>query len=85
MKIKQKNFGWCATCDCVSYHFECCGNTTCNGAGGGCKNKCEDIYDEVREMIQSGQHPSIEKLKEKNKKRNKFNAEELLLAKIFNG
>ena len=28
-----KNWFFCETCDCIAYHFDCCGNCSCSGSG----------------------------------------------------
>lgn len=33
MQFKPENYLLCRTCDRVVYHFDCCGNTTCNCGG----------------------------------------------------
>lgn len=33
MPVNPNNFFYCEECQDISYRFECCGNTVCNGSG----------------------------------------------------
>lgn len=65
---KEENWFYCAMCDTVSYKFDCCGNTICNG--GGC-DKCSgpigsrtgnEPWDQVWRLVKTKQHPPIEEM-----------------------
>ena len=60
-KVKDENWGYCELCDCISYHFDCCGNSLCNG--GGCDVCCPDHHKLIEEMIMFGKHPPIGEMK----------------------
>lgn len=60
MKINDDQWFFCELCDTMSYTFECCGNTACNG--GGC-DKCGELWKEVWEKIHAGDHPPQESVR----------------------
>jgi len=57
MEIKPENWFFCELCDTVSYKFDCCKNTACNG--GGC-DQCKELCAEIIRMINAGKVPAKE-------------------------
>lgn len=59
--FKPERFFWCETCRSVSYRFECCGATVCNGAG--CE-KCGEMIGlfgaAVEYCRETGEEPGVE-------------------------
>lgn len=53
MEIKKENWFYCTGCAHVSYRFDCCGNSSCNG--GGC-DKCKEFRDHVYKLIEEGKY-----------------------------
>jgi len=53
MKLKDSRWFFCSSCQTVAYHFECCGNISCNAGG------CDDCMDrsEVDRRVDEGDHP----------------------------
>lgn len=58
-KIIAKNWFFCLECDSVSYKFDCCGNTVCNGSG--CE-KCDELHSEILRIMNAGESPSKDEL-----------------------
>ena len=55
--IKKENWFFCEQCDTIAYKLDCCSNTSCNG--GGCE-QCNELWEEVHELIRNGNAPSKE-------------------------
>ena len=60
MVVKHENWFFCQQCNEVSYKFDCCMGTTCNGLG--C-DKCHDDNLAISDMIQKGEHPPIYRMR----------------------
>lgn len=58
-RINPEKFFYCKECETVSYRFDCCGNSYCNGSG--CE-KCDELHSVIGKMINEGEHPPIENL-----------------------
>lgn len=53
MELKDSRWFFCALCQTVAYHFECCENISCSGGGCDvCMNRSE-----VDQRVVEGNHP----------------------------
>lgn len=57
MPLDPANWFFCEQCDSVEYHFNCCGNSSCNA--GGC-DQCRGTFDEVVAAMRAGEVPPKE-------------------------
>lgn len=51
---KRERWFYCCLCRDVSYKFECCNNTFCNG--GGCEI-CKEHHQIIKELIEYKEYP----------------------------
>lgn len=67
-KYKDRWF-WCTLCRCASVGYLCCHGSTCNG--GGC-DKCDNTYEEVRELERENLAPTIDQIAGAREAQRKF-------------
>jgi len=62
-KLKKKIGFFCETCDSISYSYDCCGNSACNGSG--C-DKCKGYNSIIWKLVDEGKCPSKDEVPHKN-------------------